>query len=224
MPKIKHIARFTTPVKLPTIPQTTKESAPVATRVLNYGLQKHIEKARQGHAEVLDLIESALNESTQPLSALEVSELFETKYGRHIDYNTIRVYLVELEKQGRVSGRTETMTERLARSGGKKVRALYAKLWWAPAGLVPQRTITEAVTGVLLSEDSGRKKKKVVVKSVEVIPSPDAPATLKQNPVIDYLIEKIVAERTQELQEELAKTQEELTRVRKALKSVVGDL
>ena len=227
MPKIKHIARFTTPVKLDTIPQTHMESAPVSERMLSLGLQKHIEKMKQGHAQLLDLIEKCLEESSQPLSATEVSELFNINHGRRIDQTTIRLHLAELEKSNRISSRVETMTERVLRTGGKKARALNAKLWWAPAGLVPQRTITEAVPGVLLVESTGRKKKPAasVIPSVsKTTPVVDDSTLIKQNPVIDYLIDRIVAERTQELQEELTKTKEELTRVRTALKSVVGDL
>jgi hypothetical protein len=42
--------------------------------------------------------------------------------------------------------------------------------------------------------------------------------------VIDYLVNKLVEERTRAIQEELATTKEELDRLRKKLKSLVGDL
>lgn len=228
MPKVRHIARFTplTPLqqKNREILQATSEKETTPVRTLPDKLRTRIEELRKDHALLLDLIALSLEEATQPLTVTEITELIEQKLNKQIDPNTVRVYLHELQTAGRVSSRTETSQERVVRAGGQKARALHAKLWWAPAGEVPERTITEAVPGVVLKDMSGRKpgvrnKKKAVESGSEI-----APESISQNPVIDYLIEKIVAERTSAMQEELDKTKEELDRLRKKLRSIVGEL
>ena len=225
MPKIKHIARFTTPVELD-IRQATneKETTPIRTpRHLPEKLRKIVDARSEEHKTLLDLIGLYLEEATQPLTAIEVAALVEQKLGRKTDPNLARIYLQELEKQGRVSHRVETSQERKVRANSQKVRALHAQLWWAPAGEVPERTITEAVPGIILSDRSGRQPgiKNKKTESVELV---DVSTATSQNPVIDYLVNKLVEERTRAIQEELATTKEELDRLRKKLKSLVGDL
>jgi hypothetical protein len=197
------------------------ETAPV--RTLPDKLRTRIEELRKDHALLLDLMTLTLEESEQPLTVTEITKLVEQKLGKQIDPNTIRTYLQELHAAGRVSCRTETSQERVIRAGGEKARALHAKLWWAPAGEVPERTITEAVPGVLLVDVSGRrpKGKRKKEDQVELV---DISQATSNNPVIDYLIEKIVAERTSSLQEELAATKSELERLQRKIRSLVGEV
>ena len=224
MPKIKHIARFTTPVDLNIRQQTNeKETTPVRTRHLPEKLRKLIEERSAQHRTFVDLIALFLEEADQPMTATEVSKLVELKLNKVVDSNIIRTHLQQLNEQGRVSHRVETTEERKIRADGKKVRALHAQLWWAPAGEVPARTKTEAVPGVVLTDKSGRQtgtKNKKKVDEVELV---DVSST-SQNPVIDYLVNKLVEERVRGIQEELDTTKEELDRLRKKLKSLVGDL
>ena len=224
MPKIKHIARFTTPVDLDIRQQTNeKETTPIRNRKLPEKLRKIIDERSAEHKTLVDLIALLLEESTQPMTAIEIARLIEIKLDKKVDSNIARVYLQQLEKQGRVSHRVETSQERKIRANNEKVRALHAQLWWAPAGEVPARTITEAVPGVILSDKSGRQvgsKNKKKEDSVELVDVSSSSA----NPVIDYLVNRLVEERTRAIQEELATTKEELDRLRKKLKSLVGDL
>jgi len=203
--------------------QATNEKETTPVRTLPDKLRTRIEELRKDHALLLDLIALSLEEATQPLTVTEITELIEQKLNKQIDPNTVRVYLHELQTAGRVSSRTETSQERVIRAGGQKARALHAKLWWAPAGEVPERTITEAVPGVLLVDVSGRptgprRKKEEPVELVDVS------EISSKNPVIDYLIEKIVAERTSSLQEELAATKSELERLQRKIRSLVGEV
>lgn len=224
MPKVRHIARFT-PLqqKNKEILQATNEKETTPVRTIPDKLRTRIEELRKDHALLLDLIALSLEENTQPLTVIEVTALIEQKLNKRIDPNTVRVYLQELHTAGRVSSRTETSQERVVRAGGQKARALHAKLWWAPAGEVPERTITEAVPGVLLVDVSGRptgprRKKEEPVELVDVS------EISSKNPVIDYLIEKIVAERTSSIQEELDTTKAELARLQKKIRSLVGEV
>lgn len=225
MPKIKNIARFTTPVDL-NIRQSTneKETTPIRTpRHLPEKLRRIVDARTEDHKTFLDLVNLYLQEATQPLTAIEVAALIQQKLGRKTDPNIARIYLQQLEKQGLVSHRVETSQERKVRANSQKVRALHAQLWWAPAGEVPERTITEAVPGIILSDKSGRQPgtKNKNVESIEIV---EAPIPTSQNPVIDYLVNKLVEERTRSIQDELAATKEELNHLRKKLKSLVGDL
>lgn len=224
MPKVRHIARFT-PLqqKNKEILQATNEKETTPVRTIPDKLRARIEELRKDHVLLLDLIALSLEEASQPLTVIEATALIEQKLNKQIDPNTVRVYLQELETAGRVSSRTETSQERLVRAGGQKARALYAKLWWAPAGEVPERTITEAVPGVLLVDVSGRpsKPRRRKEEPVELV---DVSEISSKNPVIDYLIEKIVAERTSSLQEELAATKSELERLQRKIRSLVGEV
>ncbi len=230
MPKIKHIARFTTPVELsssqPILQATNEQETTPIRRSLPEKLRNHIEQVKSDKVLLVDLIAIILEESTQPLTTIEIAKLIETKLGKTLDVNQVRLYLTELNKQGRVSNRAETQKERVVRANGLKVRALQAILWWAPAGEVPERTITEAVPGIILTDTSGRKpgvrnsKNRNIVKQ-EITQSNEE---LSKSPVIDYLIEKLVTERTSSLQEELAATKAELELLQRKIRNLVGDV
>lgn len=230
MPKIKHIARFTTPVELsssqPILQATNEQETTPIRRSLPEKLRNHIEQVKSDKILLVDLIAIILEESTQPLTTIEITKLIETKLGKTLDVNQVRLYLMELNKQGRVSTRAETQKERTVRANGLKVRALQAMLWWAPAGEVPERTITEAVPGIILTDTSGRKpgvknsKNRKIVKQ-EITQSNEE---LSKSPVIDYLIEKLVTERTSSLQEELAATKAELELLQRKIRNLVGDV
>jgi len=227
MPKIKHIARFTTPVDVtvtqPILQATNERETTPIRRKLPEKLRSHIEQLQKDHELLLDLVALILEESEQPLTVVEITRLIEIKLNKTIDSNSVRVYLQKLGDANRVSCRIETSQERSVRAAGSKVRALHATLWWAPAGEVPERTITEAVPGIILSDKSGRQpgsKNKKSVELVEVV----SEEQISKNPVIDYLIDKIVSERTSSLQEELAATKQELERLQRKIRNLVGEV
>lgn len=227
MPKIKHIARFTTPVDVtvtqPILQATNERETTPIRRKLPEKLRSHIEQLQKDHELLLDLVAIILEESEQPLTVIEITRLIEIKLNKTIDSNSVRVYLQKLCDANRVSCRIETSQERSVRAAGSKVRALHATLWWAPAGEVPERTITEAVPGIILSDKSGRQpgsKNKKSVELVEVV----SEEQISKNPVIDYLIDKIVSERTSSLQEELAATKSELERLQRKIRNLVGEV
>ena len=215
MPKVKHIARFTTPVKLPTFSESTiSGGTPVTKHKLPDRLIELNKQRLENKKTLLDLIELALVESNQPLTASELSHKLAQELQRDFDSNVVRVMLKELVSQGRVSTRVETSSERSTRAGGGRVRALHAMLFWAPAGEVPERTVTEAVPGVTLSDRSGRPVgAKVKKKTVEEVPA--------SNEVIDLLIERIVAERTADLTRRLEAAEAALVKIRSIVKSSI---
>lgn len=226
MTQIKNIARFTTPVKLPifSTTQDTKENSPVKKKTLPEILVKLNEERHATKETMLDFIELVLTESEQPLTVNELTTKVSADLDRVYDPNPIRLFLKELEAAGRVSSRVETNKERSVRAAGKKVRNLNAALWWAPAGEVPERTVTEAVPGVILTDESGRKPGKKISKLLKVksITPVETPAIAVENPIIDYVVEKLVAERTAGLQEELARTKAELESIKELIRSAVN--
>lgn len=228
MPKIQHIARFTSPVDLlktqPILQATNEQETTPIRKQLPDKLRSRIEQLQKDHVLLLDLIALILEESNQPLTVKEVARLIEIKLDKTIDSNTVRLHLQQLEADNKVSSRIETNTERGVRAAGQKVRALHATLWWAPAGEVPERTISEAVPGIILVDKSGRRTKAKAKTSVDVVELQEVEVPQYSNPVIDYLIEKLVADRTSALQEELAATKSELTQLRKKIQSLVGEI
>lgn len=228
MPQIKHIARFTSAAELlraqPILQATNEQETSPIRRQLPDKLRSHIEQLQKDHVLLLDLIALILEESNQPLTVKEVTRLIEIKLDKTIDSNTVRLHLQQLETNGKVSSRVETSNERSVRAAGQKVRALHATLWWAPAGEVPERTITEAVPGIILIDKSGRRAGTKNKPDVELIELEEVEVPQYGNPVIDYLLEKLVAERTSALQEELAATKSELDLLKKKISNLVGGI
>ena len=230
MPKLKDIARFTTPVNINDTKDTPVKNVPPQFRsaVLNTQRQKQT---------FIQLLNEILIKQTQPLSVIEIAELASREAGRAYDATYIRLSLNQLVDAGRVSYRKETSNERTVRENGKVSRGLSASLYWAPAGPVPPRTVAEAVPGVTLGQnDTGKVYRKVYKYSQKYKRKAEAHLhqelvefnsvvtdlnTANANPVIDYLIEKMVQDRTLELQAKLDASEAELARLRNFLKSAI---
>lgn len=219
MPKISQIARFTTPV--PMFTQKTEMTPNSDKKKTLPDVLARLNEERHATREVfLELIELALVESEQPLTVVELTAKLSNELNKKFDANVIRLLLKELETAGKVSHRVESNKERTVRAAGKKVRNLNAALWWAPAGEVPERTVTEAVPGIILTDESGRKAGSIFKSKKHTVVEPEA-ASPMNNPIVDYLVEKLVEQRTQALQEELTKTKEELEALKSIIRSAV---
>ena len=167
-----------------------------------------------------------LQQQTQPLSVTEVTELVEQQLGRRYHDSHIRIALTELTEKGKLFSRQENSDERSLRAQGKKIRNLRAALYSVQNPVQP-RTEAEAVPGIFLNDSFGipwskkkaRAKEEILLEEVDVVSFPASSMT--SNPVIDMLIEKIVAERTKEVIQELEKVQTELARLKEFLKSAL---
>lgn len=217
IPKILQVARFTTPVSLPNPQEDTKY------------------KARSGK-DFNDIVFLAIDSSSQPLTAKELGVMLSREFGRDYNDSYVRLALNELIHEGKVFSRVETRDERGMRAGGQKVRALAASLY-STTNPVPTRTLTEAVPGVRLVDESGvpwsktpkpasrtrpwsrKKRQRDEVELVDVTPVDSV--GMETNEMIDYLIGKIVAEKTAEIQKELDSAIAELKRLRDFLKSAI---
>ena len=217
MPQLKHLARFTTPVNLNDAKDTPIDTTKVNTSVNNAVYQ-------------------VLTHSTQPLSVIEIAEAASRFANRSLGEMQIRTELKTLVEKRLVSGRKETREEQLIRADGERMPNIPATLYWAPAGPVPARTVAEAVPGVKLFSDSGtvarkvykyptkkhaRRMQEVEVELVDVSPSP---STVPSNSVVDYLIEKMVAERTADLQRQLDEANARLKRLQELAAERLNDI
>lgn len=219
MPKIIHVARFTSPAVLnPFTPKAKEEPVTPTTTTLT------------------ELVFNILEESRQPLSNMEITEVVSRIRGRAYDQTQIRLSVKQLLGAGRISGRKETEAERLVRSGGRAssghARSRAAELFWAPAGTVPTRTVTEAIPGVTLYDSNSTPARKIykyktkrhaqamddAINSIDQALDAQKP-TGPSNEVIDYLIEKMVEERTVNLQRQLDEANAKLAKLQEIFKS-----
>ena len=167
-----------------------------------------------------------LKQETQPLSVVEITELVEQQLGHRYHDSHVRIALTELADKGKLFSRQETTDERSLRAQGKKIRNIRATLF-SVQNPVPLRTEAEAVPGIFLNDSFGipwSKKKAArasepVILDAEVVSIPTS--STMSNPLVDMLIEKIVAERTKEVTAELEKVQTELARLKEFLKSAI---
>ena len=207
MPQIRHLARFTTPVDLKSndIKDTT------------------IKTQKQTFNDVIELM---LTESTQPLSITEIAELASRKLSKAYDETTVRFAINELIAENRITYRVESKQERAVRSDNPTLatRSICAKLYWAPVQEVPARTVTEVVPGFrLFGENNQIHRKRYVgkrrIKELERAASTPVPSN--SNAVVDYLIEKMVAERTADLQAQLDAANSKMAKLQELFKSAL---
>lgn len=214
MPQLKHMARFTTPVILNSDAKDKQISTSTFIRP---------------SASFTEIVHSALGRQTQPLSVLEFTEALSRELGHSYDETYVRLALKNLVNAGRASSRKETFEERKLRSNGSML-TMRAALYWAPVGIVPTRTVAEAVPGLILGqkESSAHRKiykyptkKQAALAEVELIDVTPANFQSNSNTVVDYLIEKIVAERTQEIQSQLNAANAKLAKLQELFKSAI---
>lgn len=218
MPKIQNVARFTTKVK-PT-DAFFQSLAPKDETVMQEPQATALTKFA---SQMLELMQK----QTQPLSVTEITEMTAQELDHRYHDSHVRIALTELVEKNKLFTRNETSDERSLRARGEKIRNIRAALY-STQNPVQARTEAEAVPGVFLSDSWGvpwSKKKKaakvedIILEEVDVVSIPTL--SMAGSPVIDMLIEKIVAERTKEIIQELEKAQTELARLKDFLKSAL---
>jgi hypothetical protein len=146
----------------------------------------------------------------------------------------VRPFILELVGAGKVFSRIEVSHERQVRAGGGTFRKNMSATLYSTSNPVPARTITEVVPGTILIDNTGipwsktkpwskkkKQKQSSKVELIEVDESKSSDPGTTNNEMVDYLIQKIVAERTTEIQKELDSTKAELNRLRDFLKSAI---
>ncbi len=203
MPTILQVARFTTPIKVEESKNTTRQDA-------------HVKEEPVFLSSAQSKIMDALVKFSEPLTTAELAACLNLKHS-----SNVRPTIQELMKLGLVFVREETTEERSSRAGGKPVRRGMAAFLHSTISPVPSRNTAELVPGVTFIDRTGipwtKTKKKYKEKKQSSLPTTDT----SQGQMIDYLVQKIVDERTLEIQKELDATKAELNRLRDFLKSAI---
>ena len=163
-----------------------------------------------------DLTLAAVAEHAQPLTVTEITAFLNQELGT--DYNEPRVrYGVEaLVAENKLFTRTETTEERQLRGNGAKVTLNKPATLYSTYSVVPPRTVCEVIPGVVLKGVDGPRPRKPKAE-VETTKSVKTRTPTSDNSALDFLIEKLVAERTQSLQKQLDEANEKLAQFKKLL-------
>jgi len=206
--------------------EVTRAVTTQAPRKLNSALRRRVDQLSQTHVALRDIIEHAVLSFDQPLSVAEVTAYVNEQLGEKYDKSTIRISLKELVSSGRLISRIETLNERTIRAGGRPANSRQAALYFdGQADEVPARTVLEAVPGVTLQRPgrrgSGSLRKPTVRQARSKVAGKPGRVTKTQareivEPTgtdmgaVEFLIEKLVAARTEELQAELSEARARL--------------
>jgi hypothetical protein len=213
--KLKDIARITPTNKLSTGDSTAILTAISYKTVKELGPEAHLRK----------LVLATVYEYDEPLSVLEVTAHINNAYPE-LNYSDaiVRYNLEALLKEGDILMRQETLEERTTRANGVPVTMNKPAHMFFRKGIgIPYRKTAELVPGVKLKGQGSHARR------------PKAPSTKAFNPkatseevlgtprpsgdmaALDFMIEKLVAERTAELQKKLDDANAKLAEFKKLL-------
>lgn len=215
MTKIQEIARLTSLTK------DANGNAKPSLTTISYKTVSEL----GANASLRQLALAAVYEYDEPLSVLEVSEHIR-KYAPDstvFHEATVRYYLDALLQDGDILMRVETTEERQVRARGIKVTLNKpARMYFRKGIGIPFRTTPELVPGVSLRGPGSHGIKKA--KSTKAF-NPRAtakealgtPRPTGDMAALDFMIEKLVAERTAELQKKLDEANSKLAEFKKLL-------
>ena len=221
MAKIRDVARITSIQKA----TTTKMTTPVISKYNNAnnpGFKKWIAARHSDQLNLQDIILVALEELQQPVSTLEMQRYLKDEGNIEIVSHRVKYALDQLVASRKVSSHLESVEERKLRADGAHVTSKSAYLF--NSGPTPRpRTVVQVVAGYRIFDvaegaksRAGRPRK----SPSKPIGAPDiqrsAPTSISGE-AIDYLIEKIVSERTKDLQAQLNEANAKLAQFKKLL-------
>ena len=151
-------------------------------------LRPYLEKRSREHVDLVGMVQLVLEDSSQPLTALELQQYLERELNYVYEITTIRNTIKELLAAKKISARKENPNERMLRAGGTATGA-HAQLYWAPAGTVPERTEREAVSGVILEIDWAARSE----RSVPTVSGPVEVGLAEIAAAVSSLVEREVA-------------------------------
>ena len=219
MTKIRDMARIT-PYKKATI--TTPMTSPATTKhnnANNPGFKKFLANRHSEQLSLQDIIHVALEELQQPVSTQEMQMYLKNEASIEIVDHRVKYALEQLVLAHKIAVHLESPDERKLRANGANTSPKPAYLF--NSGPTPRtRTVAAVVEGYKLFDvgagaksRAGRPRKKIEV--TKPIGAPDI--NRSQDSAIDYLIEKIVAERTKDLQAQLNEANAKLAQFKKLL-------
>lgn len=182
-------------------------------------------------ASIRTLVLAAVYEYDEPLSVIEVTSHINNTLGKELSEQVAKYHLDFLVKAGDILMRKERPDERLVRANGKLVTMNKPANMYFRKGIgVPHRTTPILVPGVALRGPGDSlavrvarqtKANKAYEKAKGAfLPTQEALGTSRPTPdlaALDFMIEKLVSERTAELQKKLDEANSKLAEFRKLL-------
>jgi hypothetical protein len=204
--KLKDVARITT--------RDGETSSPFSS--IKYKTVKELGSS----AKLRDLVLATIHEYTEPMSVAEVSAHINNTLKTSHEDAIVKYNLESLVSNGDILKRTETPEERLNRANGViPTMNKLAHMYFQRGVGVPHRRTVELVPGVILKGPASPRKK---YKSAAGKAKPSKPVTASSTPAVDtvaldFLIEKLVKERTADLQKQLDEANQKLAQFKKLL-------
>jgi hypothetical protein len=166
---------------------------------------------------------AAVYEYKEPLSVVEITAHINNTLGTDFNEALVRYNLDCLLKEGDVLMRQEQPQERMLRANGvKPTMNKLAQLFFRRDIGIPYRSTVELVPGVILKGPSSpRAPKSTSTKAFNPKATAEqvlgTPRPSSENAALDFLIEKLVAERTAEIQKKLDDANAKLAEFKKLL-------
>jgi len=232
MTKIRDMAKISplkTPIKkvTPMTPPTLFSKKPRGNPN-NPGFKKFLAERHNEQVSFQEMLEMAIYDFDQPITIPELMQYLKNEIGTEYPQHRFRYSLDQLVATTKILTRMETVEERAVRADGAAVSPKRASLFFrGDKALVPERTVAHIVDGFKFYDlrDNPGMKGKTKATITELHPEATsndiklhpAIATAKTNDAIDFLIEKIVAERTKDLQAQLDAANAKLAQFKKLL-------
>jgi hypothetical protein len=216
--KIKDIARIT-PLKASVTQTISTQDHPAAgarNGANNAGFKKFLEIRHDASVTLRELTAAAVYEHEQPLTLVEIMEYLNRELGANYTEVRIRYGVDALVADGTLISRKETAEERKLRTTVGTPTATPATLFYRPnpSGKVPARTVAEVIPGVTLKGAVAGPRPRAA-KPMKPAVQPAAGGF--DSAAFDFLIEKLVAERTVELQKKLDDANAKLAAMKKLM-------
>jgi len=216
MTKIQEIARLTSLTK-----DANGDTKPSVTSI-TYKTVKELGTS----THVRELALAAVYEYNEPLSVLEITAHINNTFSGVINYSDaiVRYNLEALLKAGDILMRQETLEERTIRANGVPVTMNKPAHMFFRKGIgIPYRKTAELVPGVSLKGQGSHAGRPKAPSTKAFNPKATAEETLGtprptgDMAALDFMIEKLVAERTAELQKKLDEANAKLAEFKKLL-------
>ena len=210
MTRIRDIARISPLSKVTAVPTPPQRKSGAN----NPGFKKWLAERHDQQLNLQDIILVALSELQQPVSTLEMQHYLKTEGDMDIIDYRIKYALDQLVAARKAAVHLETEEERNLRANGIPTTPKSAYLF--NVGAQPtKRTVAVVVEGYRMFDPrtlSGRPKKPKATPAATTSVTPTI-----SNEAMDFLIEKLVAERTANLQKQLDEANAKLDKFRKLM-------
>lgn len=220
MAKIRDVARITPFRKVTqmTTPAITK-SVRSRGNANNPGFKQWLADRHNEQLNLQDIILVALTEIEQPVSTQEMQAYLKNEGGMDLKDYRVKYALDQLVSAGKASVHLEDETERTLRANGVPTTPKPAYLFNAGPS-ARRRTLASVIDGYTIFDPrtlAGRPKTKKATPAVTSASVSQPAVTVSNTEAIDYLVEKIVAERTREIQKQLDEANQKLAQFKKLL-------